>query len=267
MIMEALQVVLVYYIAMVCDSLTGWQSFTRPIFISPLVGLALGDLKTGIIMGATLESLFMGISAIGGAMAADATSASVIIVAFTILTGSDVETGMGLAMPVGTALISVSGIFTPLWASLAGFWERLAEECNPKKFTLYSFIVFFITPIVNSTVLFLSIAFGVTQLNTLLASLPAWVMSGLGAASGMMIAIGFAILTSMIWDNQVGYFFFGGYVFAAYLGMPTLAIAIIGAIISITLFFSEKRIIDLKNEFANNSSVISSSSNDEEDFF
>ena len=53
-------------------------------------------------------------------------------------------------------------------------------------------------------------------------------------------------------------------VLVAYLGMGTLPIAIIGGVIAITMFFSEKRVIDLKNSLAANPNTVS---NDEEDFF
>ena len=79
----------------------------------------------------------------------------------------------------------------------------------------------------------------------------------------MMLAVGFAILTSMIWNNEVGVFFFVGYVLVKYLGMATLPIAIIGIAVAITMFFAEKRSIDLKNSLQNTKSV----ANDEEDFF
>ena len=45
-----------------------WQCLNRPIVVAPLVGLLLGDFQTGIIMGASLEAIFMGISAVGGSI-------------------------------------------------------------------------------------------------------------------------------------------------------------------------------------------------------
>ncbi len=38
----------------------GSTMWNRPIVVAPLVGLALGDLDTGIKLGATLELVFMG---------------------------------------------------------------------------------------------------------------------------------------------------------------------------------------------------------------
>ena len=235
-----------------------------PIVVAPLAGLVLGDFHTGIVMGAALESIFMGISAIGGSIPADATTASIIAVAYTILTGSTAEAGLAIALPIGTVMASIANMFTPLWASLAAYCEKLAAECNPKKFMIQTMAVNMITPLIKTVILFFAVAYGVEGLQSFLVSLPAWVMTGLGASTSMMLAVGFAILTSMIWNKEVGCFFFFGYVLVAYLGMGTLPIAIIGGVIAITMFFSEKRVIDLKNSLAANPNTVS---NDEEDFF
>ncbi|GFP76439.1 PTS mannose/fructose/sorbose/N-acetylgalactosamine transporter subunit IIC [Clostridium fungisolvens] len=248
MVHAALQICIAYYIISLLDPFfLSWQCLNRPIVVAPITGLILGDFHTGIIMGAALESIFMGISAIGGSIPADATTSSVIAVAYTVLTGSNVEAGLALALPIGAVMASFANIFTPLWASLAAYWEKLAVEASPKKFMIQVFGVNALMPLVNTIVLFVAVAFGVEGLNSFLAVLPHQVMAGLTAASSMMLAVGFAILTSMIWSKEVGYFFFLGYVLVKYLKLATLPIAIIGAIIAITLFLAEKRNIDLKN--------------------
>lgn len=265
MVSAALKIALLYIAIMYIDQgLLSWQTLTRPIVIAPLAGLVIGDFHTGIIMGAELEAIFMGISAIGGSIPADATMASLIAVAYTVLTGASIEEGISIAYPIGTVIASLSAFMTPVWAALAPMWEKMAAECNPKKFLVVNLVagIFFLGAI-NGTLLFFSVAYGVAGLNAVLASLPAWFMTGLGAASGMMLAIGFAILTSMIWSGETGIFFFVGYVLVAYgVCSNTLAIAILGAAIAITMFMSEKRSIDLKNSLANTTVV-----NDEEDFF
>ena len=113
---------------------------------------------------------------------------------------------------------------------------------------------------------FAAVAFGVEGLETFLAMMPEWVMVGLSASSSMMMAVGFAILTSMIWSKEAGYFFFLGYVLVKYLNMDILAIAIIGAILAATIFLSEKRTVDLNNKL-NYLEKEGISENNEEDFF
>ena len=260
----ALQVCIAYFIVSWLEMcVLSWQCLTRPIVVAPIAGLIMGDFHTGIVMGAALESIFMGISAIGGSIPADATTSSCIAVAYTVLTGASIEEGLAIAMPIGTLMSSLSGLLTPLWASLAAYWENLALECNPKKFFTINLIVSTLSPLVSTVILFFAVAFGVEGLSALLGAMPAWVLRGLGAASGMMLAVGFAILTSMIWSGEVAVFFFVGYVLVKFAGLGTVPIAIIGAAIAITMFMSEKKLADLKKSLT----VSSVATNDEEDFF
>lgn len=271
MVGAAFQVCLAYYIISVLDpTLLSWQCLNRPIVVAPLTGLILGDFRTGIVMGASLESIFMGISAIGGAVPADATTSSIISVAYTVLTGATAEEGLAIAMPIGTVLASFNSLLTAAIGSpLAPHWEKLATT-NIKKYNIQTLLWMLVQPFILTIVLFIAVAYGVEGLNAALDALPAWVMTGLTASSSMMVAVGFAILTSMIWDKEVAVFFFVGYILAAYLNLGTLPIAFLGAACAISLYFSRKRVIDLKKELEAKGTTVSQGSDsddDEEDFF
>lgn len=269
MIKEALLLSITYLSIYILDpSLLSWQALNRPLVVSPIVGAVLGDFKTGVIMGAALESIFMGISAIGGQIPADATTASIIAVAYTILTGSTTEAGIALSLPIGTAIAAFNALLTPVWASLVPHWEKTAS--NPKKFMIQNFLVSGLMGLVPSIIIFISVAFGVQGLNNFLASLPEWVMTGLNASASMLIGVGFAILTSMIWDKEIGYFFMFGYVLAKYLDLNILAIALLGSIVAITIFIQDKKMIDLKNTLLKNNVTSEDTAvlvDNEEDFF
>ena len=268
MVGAALKICIVYFLFAYGDEiLLSWQCLTRPIVIAPFVGLVLGDFTTGIKMGAELEAIFMGISAIGGVIAADATLSSVIAVAYTVLQGTPMTEGLALAFPIGTVLTSINGLSMSLISNpMAAYWEDLAGK-NLKSFTIQNFLFAAAMKVIPALIIFISVAFGIEGLNKLLGALPPFVMTGLSAASGMMIGVGFAILTSMIWDGEIGIFFFVGYVMAAYLHMDTVAIAIIGAAIAITMFFGYKRNIDLKNELLAAGVNANNAAAGEEDFF
>lgn len=263
MLESGLIVLLVWFIINGIDRVMSWQTFARPIVTATITGLFLGDLKTGIIMGASLESIFMGISAIGGSVPADACASSIIAVAFTILTGTDIETGLAIAMPIGTLMASVGEMYKPVLASLAPFWERLAAKGEIKTFrTLVILCGIFLDRLPQGIILFLSVAFGVEGLQAFMAGLPAWVMSGLGAASGMMTGVGFAILTSMIWNKEIGGFFFVGFILNKYLNLATLPIALLAGVVAIMYFYNDKKINDLRL-----AGLATKSTEEEEDFF
>lgn len=256
-------------ITYVDTSMLSWQCLTRPIVVAPLVGAMLGDFRTGIIMGASLESIFMGISAIGGAIPADATTASIIAVAYTILTGASAEEGLAIAMPIGTVMASFNSlIMSAIGTPMSAYWEKCATT-NIKRFNWQVCLFQLACTAITGIVMFVAVAYGVEGLNAFLNALPGWVMRGLSASSSMMVAVGFAILTSMIWDREVAAFFFVGYVLAAYLNLGTLPIAILGFAAAAALFYSNKRVIDMKQELKNEGvkSDTANTSNDEEDFF
>ena len=264
MAQSALIVAIVYFIFSVTDTyFISWGVFSRPIAIAPFVGLALGDFETGIIMGAALESVFMGVSAIGGAMPSDPMLASVISTAYVITSkGSiDMETALALAMPIGTVLMTLPRVFSPLMSLLPAYWEKLIATGNHKAFLWQSSLASGISPLINSVIVFIAVTFGVDGLNLFLTSIPAWLLNGITASGSMMMAVGFALLTSMIWDWSICYFFIFGFVLVKYLGLGTLPIAIIAATAAITIFLIEKNIIDAKSEFSGGASE------EEEDFF
>jgi len=266
MIQAGLICAFVWFLTQGIDRLMGWQTLQRPIVTATLTGLLLGDMHTGIVMAASLEAIFMGISAIGGSVPSDACASSIIAVAYTVLTGADVETGLALAMPIGTLMGSAAEMWKPVQAALAPYWERLAGSGNERSFRIQVILAgLFFDRLPQAVVLFAAVAFGVQGLEAVMAGMPAFIMSGLSAASSMMTGIGFAILISMIWNKEIGWFFFIGYVLQKYLAMPTVAIAIIAAVAAYMYFCNEKKLVDLRNEMKEAAS--SGQSVGEEDLF
>ncbi len=258
----ALIAVITYLVVAYLDMyILGWQTLTRPICLAPFVGLALGNFHTGILMGASLEAIFMGISAIGGSVPADTASGSIVPTVFVIVTGASIETGIAMAMPIGVVMNSIRGLWNPLLSYLAPYWENLAIKGKPRSFEIQVRIFAAVPIIIPCILMYIAMTLGVTGLNNLLNSMPKFVMTGLTAASGMLVGVGYGVLTSMIWNGQIGAFFFVGFVMAKVLNMSTLAIAIIGACIAVVMFFQDKKFIDLKN------SVKGGESKSEEAFF
>lgn len=227
-------------------TLNCWGVFQRPLVAGTLTGLLLGDLRTGVMMGATIEGIYMGVSNVGGAAPSEPCSATIISVAFSILTGADVSAGIALAVPIGTLMQQVNNMFFPVWGSLAPYWERLASSGNTKKYKL-QLLLFdaFIGRLPSYIIMFLSIAFGIEGLQIVFSKLPDWLLRGLSATSSMMAAVGFANLIRIIWSNEIGAFFFVGYIFAKYLHLDTLPIAILLGVVAIYTFYIEKKNIEM----------------------
>lgn len=190
--------------------------------------------------------------------------------------GSDaVDTGLALALTIGTVMASLNSVLMALWGGLAPFWENLASECDAKKFLLINIIVSIIAVLPATIVIYFGVAFGVSGLQAGLAACPTWVMTGLTAAGTMMTAVGFGILLSMIWSADIGVFYFVGFILSKTLSISSLGIAVIDAAVAITYFFVEKDVIEAKRTKAIGSAPASADAdlavpkpaNTEEDFF
>lgn len=77
---------------------------------------------------------------------------------------------------------------------------------------------------------------GANYVELVINSIPAWLNAGLNVASGMLPALGFAILLRQMPLKKYGYFLLAGFVMAAYLGMGMLAIAMVGVVICVFIF-------------------------------
>lgn len=272
-ISAALVCALVYLVINVLDPyILSWQCINRPIVVAPIVGVLLGDPLTGITMGASLEAIFMGISAVGGSVPSDCLSGAIIAVAYAIIVGGSdaVETGLALALTIGTVMSSITTMLMALWGSLAAYWEKLATEANPRKFFWMNIIVSIIATLPGTLIIFLGVAFGVDGIQTALAACPAWVMTGLATAGSMMTAVGFGILLSQIWSGDIAVFFFIGFILAKSLQLSSLGIAVIGAGIALLYFLIEKDVVARKGSSAQAAESAPASmqpANTEEDFF
>ena len=264
----ALVYMVTYFLDLYC---LGWQCLMRPIVVAPVVGALLGDPATGITMGASLEAVFMGISAVGGSVPSDCLSGAIIAVAYAILVGGAdaVETGLALALTIGTIMASINSMFSAVWSGLAPFWERLAEECKPRKFLVINLLVSFVSTVPAGVVIFFGVAFGVDGLQSGLNACPAWVMTGLATAGSMMTAVGFGILLSQIWSADIAVFFFVGFILTKSLGLSSLGVAVIAAGVALLYFFIEKDIVAVRTSASSESvtSVVQAPANTEEDFF
>lgn len=88
----------------------GSTMWNRPIVVAPLVGLALGDLDTGIKLGATLELVFMGAFPVGASNPPDFVSGTIIATAYVIMSGQSISSAVVLAVPIATLVLLIDNL-------------------------------------------------------------------------------------------------------------------------------------------------------------
>lgn len=287
MIMAGVLVAVVMYIA----KFTDWigQIGVRPIWICPLVGLVLGDLQAGITLGASLELVFIGAIMIGGSVPQDFISGGILGCAFAILLGKEADIAVTLAVPLSLAFTVIFQVETILYTAMVPLFDKCIEERNFKKYSFFHYLTVFIHPLFYAIVTFLAVAFGTSGIEAFINSMPSWVMSGFGIASGILPAIGFAMLLKMLWDKSIVSFFFLGFFGVKYIvsfmnyflptiqgiegteavafsaGNLTMPMAILAICIAVFYFFKDiQRRDELKRLKGNTANT---TGNDKEDFF
>lgn len=220
----------------------GGFMFDRPIVLAPLVGLVLGDLQQGLLMGAALELIFLGVVSIGGATPSDANMGSVLGSAFAISMNQGTEIALALAVPIGLLLQMVKLIVYFFRSTTMDKVGVYAEKGEFEKITRLHFghCAFYVT--LYGCIAFFSLYFGADAMKSIVDSIPEIVLTGLGNASQMLPAVGFALLMNMLWDNKLCVFLLFGFVLASYLALPIIAIAIIALTIGVIMIVQDMRV-------------------------
>lgn len=230
---QALLLALVAFVAQ-CDYAMGTSLISRPIVTGFLTGLVMGDVKMGLIMGATLELAFIGSFAIGGAIPPDVVTGGILGVAFAISSGAGAETALLLALPIATFTLILKnaylGVFIPILCHKA---DTYTEEANLKGIERMHLISGFGLSLMLAIIVFFSYLLGSDTISALLKMIPEFIHKGLAVTTGLIPTLGFAMLAKLLITKKVLPYFFVGFAIAIYTKIPLTGIAIFGALIAI----------------------------------
>lgn len=220
----------IYTIIGVLDQISIQIGIYTPLFAAAFTGFLLGDIKSGLLIGATLQLATLGVATYGGATVPDYLSGAIIGTAYTIISGKGVEYGIAIAVPIGLLLtqLDILGrmsnvIFQHKADKYAGKGDyRGVEICN----------ILGIIPWTLSRLIPVSIGliFGDTVITTINAFIPNWFMNGLKAAGALLPAMGIAILMRYLPLKSYFPYFIIGFVAIAFSSgnMSVLGIALLG---------------------------------------
>lgn len=212
----------------------------RPLIVGTAVGLVLGDIRTGIIAGASYELIFLGITNAGGVVPANTALGTSIAVAFTILTGMDSESSLAIAVPVALLGAQLITLMYTVRSVMNPYIEKLIDKGDYKRIEWFIWIQALVSYLVIFFPVFLVIAFGTDLVDSIIRMLPAFITGGLSVASGMLAAVGFGMLLKLVWSKSLAPYFFAGYVLAAYLKLPILGVALCGTLYAIIHIYGKK---------------------------
>ena len=80
-----------------------------PLFAATFTGLVLGDVQTGLMIGATLQLMTLGVATYGGATVPDFLSGAIMGTAYAIISGKGAEYGIGVAVGLLLTQLDILG--------------------------------------------------------------------------------------------------------------------------------------------------------------
>jgi fructoselysine/glucoselysine PTS system EIID component len=217
------------------EDFLGAALLSRPLVLGPLVGLVLGDLTQGIIIGATLELIFMGNIKVGAAIPPDVITGGVLGTAFAIMSGKGAAIALALAIPISIlAEMVISGLFVfrPMFNNR---FNKFAEQGDYGKIEQLHIASGLLKPLLMGLLTFLALQLGDNVMKSFLDMIPPWVQSGLQVAGNMLPAVGFALLMNLMFNQKVAAWFFLGFILASYLKLPMIAVGGLGVIFALII--------------------------------
>jgi len=201
---------------------------TRPIITGLVTGIILGDVQTGLVVGALVELMFLATVFVGTAVPPDTTMAASIATSFAVFAGGNTDVAIAAALPVAV----LGGLVTTFQYSLinVGFLhlgERYAAKgdvqgvCRANKLALLVNFVLYGLPT------FLAVYFGAEYVLPIIDAIPQSIISGLGVGGGLIGAVGFAMLLQSISNKKLWPYFIVGYVCSAFLGINNIGIGVV----------------------------------------
>lgn len=212
--------------------LLGQHMLARPIIISPLVGLVMGDLKTGLMLVGGLELVWMGLVGIGTTTPPDVVVGSALATALAIKTGASWQTTLTLAIPIALVAQMISLVVNSFDAIFTHYADRQIEKKNWKGIAIgqwtASVVVFFskFIPIMIGYLV------GAPVIKIIVQAIPTVIKDGLAQSGNLLPALGIAMLMQLTYDKKYAPFLFLGFALVAFLKVPMIGVAVFGLIIA-----------------------------------
>ncbi|URJ30405.1 PTS mannose/fructose/sorbose transporter subunit IIC [Candidatus Blochmannia vicinus (nom. nud.)] len=233
---NTLQIILLFIISCIIGMGSILDEFQchRPLIACTLIGLILGDIKTGIIIGGTLEMIALGWMNIGAAVAPDTALASIISTILVIIGQQPIGAGIALAIPLAAAGQVLTIIVRTVTVAFQHAADTAAERCN---ITILSWIHLTALMLqamrvaIPATIVGISV--GTETVHHILHSIPEVITNGLNIAGGIIVVVGYAMVINMMRTGYLMPFFFLGFVITAFTEFNLVALGVIGVVLAI----------------------------------
>jgi PTS system mannose-specific IIC component len=215
----------------------GYFVMGRPFIAGTIVGAILGDVQTGMLIGATINAIYLGAHAAGNVMASDVTLAGYIATALAMASKLEPTAALALAVPIGLLGVVVWNFYNGMNVFFMHLCDKYAARGEVgKMWSIGIWTPFILISILRVVPSFLIIYYGTQYSAVFFALMPDWLTKAFGVVGGMLPAVGMALLLKlMITKFSMWSFFIVGYLAAVVLHVPAVPLTLIAIAIAVII--------------------------------
>lgn len=213
----------------------------RPIIVSTLTGMILGDIQLGLVTGGITELAFAGLTPAGGTQPPNPVLAGVMTTVLAYTTGTAASASMALALPFSFLMQYVILFCYSSFSFFMKGADVAAEEADIKKIIRINITCTAIVALLYGLMVFLCAYVAQDAMKTFVEILPAWLTHGFEVAGGILPAVGFAMLLKVMLKVEFVPFLLIGFVISCFLDYSNLLpIAVVGAALALFVYTLDK---------------------------
>jgi len=213
----------------------------RPIIVSTLTGLILGDVQLGLLCGGITELAFAGLTPAGGTQPPNPVLAGVMSVVIAYTTGTEASGAMALSLPFSFLMQYVILFCYSSFSLFMKGADQAAAEADTAKIVRINVICTSIIAALYGIIVFLCTFVAQDAMKALVESLPAWLTHGFEVAGGMLPAVGFAMLLRVMLKMEFLPYLLIGFVISCFLDFSNLLpIAVVGVALALFVYNMDK---------------------------
>lgn len=217
---------------MILDQLT-LVTINSPLLIGMISGIIMGDIKTGLVVGSTLQLMVLGVSTYGGASMPDFMTGAIVGTVYAVLTNKGTQFAIGLAVPVGLLMVQLDVLARFFNTIFQHKMDQAIKNNNTKVASRNAYLGFLAWGLSRAIPVFILLVIGNDIVKTILRIVPVWLTNGLKVSGGILPVVGIAILLRYLPTKKFISYLIIGFLAAAYLKMPMLGVALLGAALAI----------------------------------
>lgn len=206
----------------------------EPVIVAWFIGMIYGNVPQAMIIGATIELIYIGMIAPGANIPADGCLASFIAIPIALRTNMTPEMAVALAVPFGILGVAVDYVRRTINAAWVHMADKYAEDANVAGIykAAYLWPCLSLLPL-KALPVALAAYLGPDAVTAVLNAIPQSVLHGLEVTGGALPALGFAITMMVIGRKNLLPYFLLGFFLTQYANLNIMAAAIFGTLIAL----------------------------------